>query len=231
MISFFILPVSAPDTAQFYDELADLYHLIYEDWPQSIERQADALDTLIRERNSGARIVADVACGIGTQALGLAARGYEVIASDLSSAALARAKREALERNVRIALKIDDMSTLATYADNSVDALIACDNAIPHLLTDDQIGNAFRNFHRVLRPGGACILSVRDYAAMPPVNVRFVPYGVRDVPGGRVVVFQVWQYEVVHYELALYFVFDFAGRVETRVFRAMYYAVSTSSSH
>ncbi|MGZ7040121.1 MAG: class I SAM-dependent methyltransferase [Thermoanaerobaculia bacterium] len=218
--------VSEPDTRRFYDDLADLYDLIYEDWPRSIERQADALDTLIRELNPGARVVADVACGIGTQSLGLAARGFEVIGSDLSSAALSRAEREARARNVHVDLKSDDMATLATYAESSVDALIACDNAVPHLLSDEQIAAAFGHFLRVLRPGGACVLSVRDYAALPPTNVRFVPFGVRNLPGGTVAIFQVWTYEGEHYDLAMYFVFDIAGAVDTRVFRARYYAVS-----
>jgi len=53
---------------EFYDALAPCYHLIYEDWENSIERQGSALDSVIRsildERH---RSVLDVACGIGTQ--------------------------------------------------------------------------------------------------------------------------------------------------------------------
>lgn len=213
------------DTQSFYDDLADVYHLLYEDWSASIERQADALAEIIREHNASPGVVADVACGIGTQALGLAARGYKVVGSDLSPSAIARLQREANNRNVTVDVKLDDMSELATYSDRSVDVLLACDNAVPHLLSDDLIRRAFHNFYRVLRPGGLCILSVRDYAAMPPVKVRFVPYGVREVLGGRVVVFQVWEYEGEIYKLNLYFVFDRAGTTETRVFRATYYAV------
>ena len=62
------------DTQTFYDDLADAYHLLYEDWSASIDRQTDALAAIIREHNASAGVVADVACGIGTQALGLAAR-------------------------------------------------------------------------------------------------------------------------------------------------------------
>lgn len=217
---------SMNDTQTFYDDLADLYHLIYEDWPASIDRQADALAAIIREHRASPGIVADVACGIGTQALGLAARGYRVIGSDLSASAIKRLEREARDRNLRIELRLDDMLELATYEDGAVDVLLACDNAVPHLLSNDLIRKAFQQFYRVLRPGGLCILSVRDYAAMLPVKVRFVPYGVREVAGGRVVVFQVWEYEGEIYRLNMYFVFDRAGEVETRAFRAQYYTVS-----
>jgi len=46
---------------QFYDELADLYHLIYEDWSVSVERQGRLLAELIRARWPAAVSVADVA--------------------------------------------------------------------------------------------------------------------------------------------------------------------------
>ena len=63
----------------FYDGLAPIYHLIYPDWEASIQRQAGALDSLIREHwGEGKLRILDVACGIGTQALGLAGPNWEV---------------------------------------------------------------------------------------------------------------------------------------------------------
>ena len=54
----------------FYDDLAQSYHLIFEDWDTSIIRQGDALSDVILERWGGdIRTVLDVACGIGTQAI------------------------------------------------------------------------------------------------------------------------------------------------------------------
>ena len=217
------------DTRTFYDDLADVYHLIYENWPASIERQSDALAALIREHDPAAAVIADVAAGIGTQALGLATKGYRVLASDLSPAAIARLDREARHRKVEVETKLDDMLELFTYPDASADVLLACDNAVPHLLSDELILRAFRQFHRVVRPGGLCALSVRDYAVMPPAKVRFNPYGVREIPGGRVAVFQVWEYEGDQYQLNMYFVFDRGGEVDTRVFRSRYYTVSINT--
>ena len=214
----------APVTNEFYDDLADSFHLIYENWPASIERQAAALTSLIGDT---ARDIADVAAGVGTQSLGLAARGYRVTASDLSPRAIARLQREAAQRGLSIETRVDDMLQLSTYADASADAVIACDNSVPHLLSDELLLQAFRQFHRILRPGGLCILSVRDYTALPPARLRFNPQGVRELPGGgHVSVFQVWEYEGQQYELSQYLVFDEGGRVETRVFRTRYYAVS-----
>ena len=214
------------EAAVFYDDLADLHHLIFEDWPASIERQAAQLDAIIRPNVDGKRI-ADVACGIGTQSLGLASRGYEVVGSDLSSNALRRAQREAAARGLKIDFHLDDMRRLSTHPDASADVVIACDNAVPHLLSDDEVLGAFRQFWRVVKLGGMLIISVRDYAAIPREQWRFVSYGVRPQPDCKVAMFQVWQWDGNDfYDLNFYFVFDYGDRVESRVFRARYYAIS-----
>ena len=58
---------------KFYAGLTPFYHLIYPDWNKSIERQASMLDAIVRERwGDAVNTVLDVACGIGTQCLGLA---------------------------------------------------------------------------------------------------------------------------------------------------------------
>ena len=54
--------------------------LIDPDWEAAMERQGDLLSRLLPQ---GCRVL-DVAAGIGTQSLPLAAKGYEVVARDLS---------------------------------------------------------------------------------------------------------------------------------------------------
>jgi hypothetical protein len=63
--------------------------------------------------------------------------------------------------------------------------VIACDSAVPHLLSDADILLAFEQFHRCTRPGGVCVISVGDYAAMEPGGTRTIPFGVRDEAGTR----------------------------------------------
>src|SRR5260370_37019741 len=84
-----------------YNEIATLYHLIYRDWNAVIAQQAAALDAIMREHvGPSPRSILDVSCGIGTQALGLAALGHAVTASDLSAAAVGRARLDAPQRNL-----------------------------------------------------------------------------------------------------------------------------------
>ena len=76
----------------FYEALAPWYHLIYPDWEASIAWQGKALAALLAaEWGGGVHRIFDATMGVGTQALGLAAQGYQVIGSDLSSASVRRA--------------------------------------------------------------------------------------------------------------------------------------------
>src|SRR5215467_5253420 len=175
----------------FYDQLAPYYHLIFEDWQASIDRQGDWLDAIIRsEWGSSVRTVLDAAAGIGTQTLGLAARGYRVTASDLSPLAVARTSREAEGRGLSLTTATADLRELSR-THGQFDLVIASDNAVPHLPSDEDILTAFRECRHCLRTGGGCLISVRDYG--PPGSAsEMYPYAVRPVGDGRYLLFQVW---------------------------------------
>ena len=93
----------------FYDDLAPLYHLIFEDWETSVGRQGAALSALIAEYwGADARAVLDASLGIGTQGLGLLKRGFRVTGSDFSVGAVTRARREAATRGLPLASLVAD---------------------------------------------------------------------------------------------------------------------------
>jgi hypothetical protein len=78
------------------------------------------------------------------------------------------------------------------------------------------------------RPGGGCLLTVRDYDREERGTGIIKPYGVRPNGESRFVVIQVWDFTGDIYNLAMYFVED-DGKSETsraHVFRARYYAIS-----
>jgi glycine/sarcosine N-methyltransferase len=150
----------------FYDSLAPHYHLLFGDWNESIERQARVLASLLASRGLNAPLrILDCACGIGTQALGFAMRGHRVTASDLSAEAVARAKREAQDRQLDISFHISDMVSLAEIAEDYFDVVAALDNALAHL-TPIQLNHAVRAMGSKLRPGGWFLASIRDYDAL-----------------------------------------------------------------
>jgi glycine/sarcosine N-methyltransferase len=211
-----------------YDEIAGLYHLIYRDWHAAITQQGAALDAIIRKHvGPSPRAILDVSCGIGTQALGLAALGHEVTASDLSSAAVQRARREAAQRDLAIDFTVADMRRCAEVHGSGFDVVLSADNSIPHLLSDEAIGEALGNFYRCIRPGGIAILGVRDYAAEDRSSPRLVPYGFRSDRDDRYFVVQTRDWDGDFYDVGMYFIREARGSRPATVTGGVsrYYAV------
>jgi SAM-dependent methyltransferase len=215
------------DCGEFYDQLTPFYHLIYPDWEASILKQSSDLDSIIKEHwGKGVRSVLDVACGIGTQSLGLASLGYTVTASDLSASAVERARKEAASRKLSVDFSVADMREAYSHHGRQFDLVIACDNAVPHLLTDDELLGAFRQFYQCVSPGGGCLISVRDYEKEELAGVQVKPYGVRVEGETKYLVFQVWEFHGQTYDLSMYFIEDRGGADCTaKVMRTRYYAV------
>jgi glycine/sarcosine N-methyltransferase len=166
----------APSSRAFYDRLAADYHLIYEDWPAAVLRQAALLDRLIRaELGTAASDLLDCACGIGPRrSASPPALGYRVSASDLSPGAVARATREAQARSLGIAFHVADIRALAPAVPGRFDVVLAADNALPHLLTDEDLAAALQGIAQKLSPDGLFLASVRDYdeALVEPAGDR-----------------------------------------------------------
>jgi SAM-dependent methyltransferase len=92
-----------------YDALAPWYHLVYQDWEDSIARQGRALASLLAsEWGALPHSVLDAAVGIGTHALGLAELGFQVTGSDISPIAVDRAGEEAARRGLRLGRLVAD---------------------------------------------------------------------------------------------------------------------------
>jgi len=191
------------DVRTFYDDLAPLYHLVYENWNASVARQGGALASLIAERwGADARVVLDGAVGIGTQALGLLMRGFDVIGSDLSLGAVRRAASEATTRSLRLRCFVADFRALAARSE-SADIVLVADNSLPHLENEAEILTALGECFRCARPGGGCVISMRDYGAAPPAGtVEVRPYGERSWSGRRYDIRQVWTWRGTRYDLS-----------------------------
>jgi SAM-dependent methyltransferase len=216
--------------SDFYDRMASLYHLIFQNWNESIERQAGQLTSIIQERwGVESKTILDVSCGIGTQAIGLAQRGFVVTASDLSEGAVARAKTEAQRRALEIDFSVCDMSTVHTHHQRLFDVVLSADNSITHLLNDDDLLLALRQMYECTRPGGGCLVTARDYDREDRGTGLVKPYGVREEGGKRYIIFQVWDFLDGIYDMAMYFIVDdrTSEQLVTHVMRTKYNAVST----
>lgn len=185
------------DPTSLYDELAPYYHLIYEDWEAAMERQGRALQSILGRLfarwHPGQELrILDAAAGIGTQTLPLAAAGHQMVGRDLSAAAVARLRSEARARELEIDLGVADMRVVDEALEGRFDVVMAFDNAVPHLVDDDDIVAAFTAWARLLKAGGSVLISVRDYDAVERGVDADVPYGEREFDGRRYRLGQHW---------------------------------------
>lgn len=215
-------------TDTYYDDLAGYYRLMYANWEVSVHRQARMLDEVIQKYGQPKTAsLLDVACGIGTQCIGLAELGYSLTASDLSLPEVKLAEKEALKRGLQIHFHVADMRQVWQTYQKEFDVVMALDNSIPHLLSDEEILQALTGFYRCTRPGGLCLISVRDYAQIEKTPIKINPRTIHSTPEGQIVLCDVWRFDGPCYEMTTYVIED-TGRkkAETHVIRGgKYYCV------
>ncbi len=183
----------------FYEQLVNEYHLIFNDWKTDALEQGKILDRLIRvQMGTWPLTVLDCSCGIGTQSIGLAARGYRVHATDLCPTVLARAEREAGALGLVITFGVADMRRLETQVEGQFDVVMTCDNVLAHFLNDQDLGQAAHSMWTKIKPGGLFLASLRDYDQIVATCPQTIPYvdgpEILNDADGRRLVFQVWDW-------------------------------------
>ncbi|MEA5078269.1 MAG: class I SAM-dependent methyltransferase [Anaerolineaceae bacterium] len=220
--------------ANYYDDLAVYYKLMYVDWEKSVHRQASMLESILTQYGiDRTATILDAACGIGTQCLGLAELGYAVTASDLSAEEVNLAKIEAQNRRVNIEFQVADMRAVWQTYQKQFDVVCALDNAVPHLLSDEEILQAFKQFYSCTRPGGLCLISVRDYSQIERVPLKVYPRTVHRSEKGQWVMCDVWEFNGPCYEMTTYVIEDKgSASAQTHIIRGgKYYCIELPTLH
>ena len=196
-------------TQTFYNQLASQYDKLFLDWESATRDQAVILNRIFNLYgfDNTAQIL-DCACGIGTQAIGLASMGYRVTASDISDCELAEAQKRAAKNGVQIRFEHADFCSLAKTFSEQFDIVIAMDNALPHMLSSADLENAVRSISGQTRPGGIIVASIRDYdAVLTEKPLYSAPY-IHKTDKGQRVSFQTWQWNNDVYHLIQYIIDD-----------------------
>jgi SAM-dependent methyltransferase len=196
-------------TQTFYDNLATQYDKLFLDWQATTQEQAVILDKLFRDNgfDKSAHIL-DCACGIGTQAIGLAAMGYDMTASDISVGALAEARERAARNNVQISFANADFCALPETFASQFDVIIAMDNALPHMLTREALESAIKSITSQIVDGGMFVASIRDYDALLMDKPPYSPPYIHKTTKGQRVSFQTWKWDGDNYRLIQYIIDD-----------------------
>ncbi len=202
-------PVVADVAQTFYDNLASQYDKFYLDWQAATHEEARFLHGIFQDRgfDTTARIL-DCACGIGTQAIGLACLGYSITASDISAGEIEEAKKRAEENKVTICFKQADFCALSDVFSEKFDIVIAMDNALPHMLSSTALEKAVKSIVNQIRSSGLFVASIRDYDRMLKEKpTHSAPY-VHKTDKGQRVLFQTWDWVGENYRFIQYIIDD-----------------------
>jgi len=155
----------------------------YDRWASVYDHDANPLPALeepyVREAAGEVRglDVLDLGCGTGRHTMWLAAGGARVTALDFSEGMLEKARAKAANEGVRFI--VHDLHSPLPLADASFDLLIS-GLVLEHLR---EVSGVCREAHRVLRQGGAAVLS----AMHPAMFLRGSQARFTDRASGQVV--------------------------------------------
>jgi SAM-dependent methyltransferase len=151
---------SPPAPRPFYGEFAWAYdHLV----ARPVDDECAAMAATLHRRGigPGARVL-DAGCGNGRYAVGLARRGFAVTGVDRSPGLLDEARVRVRDAALPVQLEAGDL--LALPAHPRYDAIV-CRGVLNDLVDHAERGAVFEAFARALRPGGALLFDVREWAA------------------------------------------------------------------
>lgn len=193
----------------FYDNLAAQYDKLFLDWQSTTKEQAEILNHIFQNNgfDKTAKIL-DCACGIGTQAIGIAALGYNVTASDISEGELIEAEKRAKANNVEICFKKVNFCALSEGFTEKFDIVIAMDNALPHMLSSNDLEFAIKSIVNQIEKNGIFVASIRDYDSLLMEKPPYSPPYIHKTEQGQRVSFQTWEWNEENYKLIQYIVDD-----------------------
>jgi SAM-dependent methyltransferase len=185
----------ADDTpsARYYARFAGQYDLFFEDLAASMEQEGRWLDRVLS--GEGVTTVLDASCGAGRQAIPLAQRGYRVTAADPSGPMLEQARAQARCLGVDLTFHELAFTDLPTSLHERFDAVIALGNGLCHQERREDIVASLRAMHLCCRPGGLCLVGIKDFDAIRRDRVRFHGRTARDDGDERIILFEVWDFE------------------------------------
>jgi SAM-dependent methyltransferase len=134
--------------------------------------------------------------------------GYDVTASDISEGELAEARSRAAEKGLSARFERADFRALEDVFPETFDAVIAMDNALPHMLTAEDLDAAVGSISGRVAEGGVFVASIRDYDALLKERPAYSPPYVHKTERGQRVLFQTWDWAGENYRFVQYVIDD-----------------------
>ncbi|MBN2801874.1 MAG: class I SAM-dependent methyltransferase [Deltaproteobacteria bacterium] len=155
---------------EWWSSIFDDEYLMLEPELSSIEnqKQIDFIQkSLSLPQNA---LILDLACGIGTNSIGMAKKNYRIVGVDLSLSMLARAGDAAQEAEQKINFIHGDMRDLGF--DKTFDGVFSMNTSLGFF--DEQTNiNVLKNVYKALKPGGVFLLELvnRDFVIRQQPNM------------------------------------------------------------
>jgi SAM-dependent methyltransferase len=145
-----------------YDELASVYDWLVPDVLLEPDGAVAAFGDAIGELPAGASVL-DCACGTGQLAVGLAARGFDVVASDASAGMVERTRALADAHDVELRTVVCSWADLREAVRGPFEAVFCVGNSLSHAEGAAERRAALAAMADVLAPGGLLEVTSRNW--------------------------------------------------------------------
>ena len=178
-----------------YDPMAEDYHWIVPDELLSGEAFTERHQDLLSSLPPGASIL-DCACGIGSEAIALARRGYRVQGSDASSGLVDRARQRAREAGVDVGFTACLWEQLPErLAGEHFDLVLCLGNSISHSPDREAMLRSLGAMREMLKDGGTLVVDSRNWEKLRRERPRFsTPDHVIERDGEKCVTLRLWSF-------------------------------------
>ncbi len=146
--------------AEYIEEFADRWDRLI-DWDARAQAEGDFFIRILREH--GARSVLDVATGTGFHSVRLLREGFDVVSADGNPNMLARAFRNARNRDLLLRTAQADWRFLNRDIHGLFDAVICLGNSFTHLFKERDRRKSLAEYYAVLKHNGILIMDHRNY--------------------------------------------------------------------
>mgnify|MGYP001203376952 CR=1 FL=1 len=160
----------------FYEDFIEKYDKL-SPWKNRFKRDEKFFKDLFSKHK--VKNVLDCACGTGMHIVMFNKFGIPAKGSDLSSAMIKRAKKNAKSYNVNAQFKVADFRNLSKTFNEKFDAILCIGNSLPHLLNDKDLTKALNEMKKLLNKGGFLILNQRNYDMLVGQKKRFFPMTIQ----------------------------------------------------
>lgn len=146
-----------------YGTLAGVYEWLMPDALLTPEGSAAAFAEVVDAVDPGARVL-DCAAGVGYLAVGLALRGFDVVASDASRAMVERTRRLADDYGIELLAVVSRWEQLFDQGwSDEFDVVFCVGNSLTHAPGQAARRAALQQMAAVLRPCGLLVLTSRNW--------------------------------------------------------------------